>query len=62
MHVAAPPSKGKANREIVKWFSRNLGVSSSNVRIVSGLHSNLKVIEIFGVDEGELLRRLEIQG
>ena len=58
MHVAAPPSKGKANREIVKWLSRRLRVSSSKVRIVGGFHSNLKVLEILGVDEAEIKKQL----
>jgi uncharacterized protein (TIGR00251 family) len=56
--VAAPPSKGKANREIVKWLSRRLRMSSSSVRIVSGVHSNLKVIEILGLDEAEIKKQL----
>jgi hypothetical protein len=48
MYVAAPPEKGKANREIVKWLSKKLGKSSSQVRIVAGAYSNKKVIEILG--------------
>lgn len=58
IHIAAPPTKGKANQEIVKWISRKLGLSSSKVRIVVGLHSNSKVLEILGLDESELQRRL----
>jgi uncharacterized protein (TIGR00251 family) len=60
MQVAAPPSKGKANREIVKWLSRKLSVSKSSVRIVAGLHSNLKALEIIGVNESGLKKRLGI--
>jgi hypothetical protein len=58
IHVVAPPAKGKANREIVKWISKKLGNSSSSVRIVAGLHSNRKIIEIVGVDQAEVLRIL----
>lgn len=54
MHVAAPPAKGKANREIVKWISKKLKKPSFQVRIVAGLHSNRKIIEIVGVNEAEL--------
>lgn len=60
MYVTAPPEKGKANREIVKWLSKRLGVSSSQVRIVAGAHSNKKVIEIIGVNDAELARILGI--
>lgn len=60
MYVAAPPSKGKANREIVKWLSRKLSLSSSNVRIVAGIYSNVKVLEISGVEGAELRKLLGI--
>ncbi|MFH0848989.1 MAG: DUF167 domain-containing protein [archaeon] len=61
MNVAAPPTKGKANREIVKWIARNLKKPSSHVRIISGLRSSTKIIEISGVDEAELARYLGIK-
>jgi uncharacterized protein (TIGR00251 family) len=53
LHVTAPPTKGKANREIVKWLAKKLDVSSSEVRIVVGLYSNSKVVEVNGVTENE---------
>lgn len=60
MHVAAPPAKGKANREIVKWMCKKLRRPSSHVRIVVGLHSNSKVIEILGINEEGLATALGI--
>jgi uncharacterized protein (TIGR00251 family) len=54
IHVAAPPVKGKANREIVRWLSKRLRTSSSNVQLIAGLHSNEKVIEITGMTEAEI--------
>jgi len=60
MRVAAPPEKGKANREIVRWMAKKLGKPSSHVRIIAGSHSNQKVIEIYGIDEAELRRSLGI--
>jgi uncharacterized protein (TIGR00251 family) len=51
MRVHAPPVKGKANREIVKWLSKKLRRPSSQIRIVNGIRSNLKAIEIIGMDE-----------
>lgn len=61
MNVGAPPSKGKANREIVKWISKKLEIPSAQVQITSGLRSNRKTIEILGIDETELTRRLGIR-
>lgn len=61
MYVAAPPAKGKANREIVRWISKKLGKSSSQTRIIAGFHSNKKTIEILGVTDAELTKILGIQ-
>ena len=61
IHVAAPPVKGKANREIRKWLSRKLRTSSSNVQLVAGFHSNVKVIEITGMTDTEIAAALGIK-
>ena len=61
MHVAAPPVKGKANHEIVRWLSKGLRTSSSNVQLIAGFHSNLKVIEIKGMTEAEIATALGIK-
>jgi uncharacterized protein (TIGR00251 family) len=58
MRVNAPPVKGKANREIVKWLSKKLGTPSSRIRIVAGLTSSLKVIAIIGMNENGFLEAI----
>jgi uncharacterized protein (TIGR00251 family) len=60
MHVAAPPVKDKANREIVRWFSKKLHTSSSNVQLIAGFHSNVKVIRIAGMTDDEVAATLGI--
>ena len=60
LFVAAPPVKGKANREIVKWFAKRLGKSSSEIRIVTGLHSNSKTIEISHATKSEVAMLLQV--
>lgn len=40
--VAAPPEGGKANRELVRFFSKKFG---KKYRIVSGLKSKNKILE-----------------
>jgi uncharacterized protein (TIGR00251 family) len=59
MRVHAPPVKGKANREITKWLSKRLGKPSSQVRIVAGLTSNLKTLEISGMDRNAFLEAIQ---
>ena len=61
MQVAAPPAKGKANREIIRWLSKRLGTSSSNVQLVAGIHSNMKVIEIRGMTDAAVVVALNIK-
>ena len=58
MRVHAPPVKGKANREIVKWLSKKLRRPSSHIRIVAGTHTNLKTLEIVGMDEKNFLQAI----
>ena len=62
MHVAAPPVKGKANREIIKWLAKKLGTQSSNVQLIAGFQSNLKTIEINGLTETEITTALRVDG
>lgn len=56
--VAAPPVEGEANAALVKLLAKALGVPRSAVRIASGDAARLKVLEIDGIDEGEVRRRL----
>ena len=58
MRVHAPPVKGKANREMVKWLSKKLRKPSSHIRIVAGTHTSLKTLEIVGMDEKNFLQAI----
>jgi uncharacterized protein YggU (UPF0235/DUF167 family) len=46
MGIRSKPKKGKANLEIVEKLANNFSVSSSRIRIISGLKSKNKIIEI----------------
>ncbi len=58
IRVAAPPVEGKANKELVDFLSKVLGVSKSAVSIARGLTSRNKVIIIDGLSQAEVTRRL----
>ena len=58
LQVAAPPVDGKANEACIAFFAELAGVAKSRVRIVSGLTSRMKVVEIDGVAQQELERKL----
>ena len=46
LRVKAIPEKGKANKEIINFFAKSLGISKNNIEIISGLTDELKIIKI----------------
>jgi len=44
--VKEPPKEGKANQAVIKLLAGHFGVPQSQVRILSGLKSRNKVIEV----------------
>ena len=57
--VAAPPEDGRANEAVAELLSVTLGVKARDVAIVRGAHSRAKLIEVRGIEEPELRRRIE---
>ncbi len=58
IRVAAPPVKGKANKELIALLSQALGVSKASITIASGFTSRRKVLTIDGLSQDEVLKRL----
>ncbi|MGA2769190.1 MAG: DUF167 domain-containing protein [Bryobacteraceae bacterium] len=56
LDLTAPPVEGKANEECVRLLAELVGVPRARVRIVAGLTSRTKVVEIEGVTEEEFSR------
>ena len=48
IRVKEPAREGKANQAVIKLLARHFGIPRSQVRILSGLRSRSKVIEIAG--------------
>jgi len=44
--LTSKPEKGKANLELIKKLAKHFKVSSSQIRIVSGIKSRRKIVEI----------------
>ena len=44
--ISAPPVKGKANQELIKFLAREFAVSKNNVKIISGAWERVKLIKI----------------
>jgi uncharacterized protein len=49
IRLAAPPVDGKANAALVEFVARRLKIAKSRVRVVGGLTSRRKLLEIEGV-------------
>lgn len=46
LKIAAPPVEGKANKEIVLFLSKALGIPRSAVEVVHGTSGRIKLVEI----------------
>lgn len=44
--IKSKPERGKANRELVEKLAEHFGVGEDRVRIISGLTSRKKIVEI----------------
>ena len=51
IRLTAPPVDGAANKACIRFFSKLLGVSPSEISIVQGFSSRNKTIEVIGLTE-----------
>lgn len=58
IRVQAQPEKGKANTAVLEILAVFLGVSVHQLTICTGHTSQIKVVEIEGVSDAELARKL----
>ncbi len=58
LRIAAPPVEGEANREVIRFLAKILGVSASQLHVVSGETGRRKVIEVNGVSAEFVRTRL----
>ncbi len=58
VRVAAPPIKGKANKELISFLSKVLGVGRSSLSITKGHTTRSKLIAVDGLTQEELMKRL----
>ena len=51
IHLTSPPVDGAANKACIRFFSKMLGISPSEISIVQGFNSRNKTIEVTGLTE-----------
>jgi uncharacterized protein (TIGR00251 family) len=58
VRVAQAPEHGKANAAVVRLLANALAIRTADVQIVSGHGSRDKTVELKGIDQAEIDRRL----
>lgn len=56
--IAAPPIDGAANEELVRFLAGELGLPKRDVRLLRGESGRTKLVEVVGLEAGEVRRRL----
>ena len=60
VRIAAPPDKGKANKELTDFLSERLSMKKSAISIIKGLTSRNKVLAIAGISREAIIKRLSV--
>ena len=58
VRVRAQPIEDQANAALILLLSKSLGMARSSVSLARGGQSRLKMIEVEGIDDGDLRARL----
>ena len=61
LRVTAPPVDGAANTAVTRLLAEALSVPPSSISVVSGLHARGKIVEITGLGQAEMQRRLDLK-
>ena len=56
--LKAPPVDGEANAEIIRFFSKLLGIPKKQIKILRGLNASSKDILFYNMDENLITRIL----
>ncbi len=60
LRVTAPPVAGAANTAVTHLLAKALGVPPTSIKIVSGPQGRTKIVEIAGLAQNEIQRRLAL--
>ena len=58
--IAAPPVRGRANKELIAFLSKTLGISKSSISIIRGQAGRNKLIAVSGLTREEIIKRLSM--
>jgi len=52
--IAAPPVRGRANQELIKYLSSILGIARKRITIQKGITGRKKLVNIEGLDKDSI--------
>ena len=58
--ISAPPERGKANRALLDFLAKQLGVKKNTVALISGHISPVKYVQVSGISAETLLKKLDL--
>ncbi len=58
--VSAAPEKGKANKSLLDFLAKQLGVKKKTIKIVSGKTSAVKSVQVLGISVEQLSKKLNL--
>ncbi len=56
--LKAKPIEGKANKELIKYLSKVLGIKASEIEIDSGFNSRNKIVRIWNFETKSILEKI----
>ena len=59
LKIAAPPTEGKANKELIEFLSRIMDISKSRISIDKGATGHRKLIQLEGMTKETAEERLK---
>jgi uncharacterized protein (TIGR00251 family) len=59
--LTSPPVEGKANKQLIKFLGKRLGVSPSSISILRGAGSREKILFITGADGETVRKKIELE-
>ena len=58
VRVAAPPHDGRANKRLLKFLSKTLGIPAGRLEIASGEKARIKNIRVKNIDKASIEKKL----
>lgn len=59
--VSAVAEKGKANKCLIEFLAKQLGIKKNAIRIISGQTNPVKKLEVQGLDMETLLKKINLK-